>query len=48
MSHRSGEIIDDFIADLVVELGTSHIKSGAPARGEKIAKYDRLLISKLT
>lgn len=43
MSHRSGETTDDFIADLVVGLGTGHIKSGAPARGERIAKYNRLL-----
>jgi enolase len=43
VSHRSGETTDDFIADLVVGLGTGHIKSGAPARGERIAKYNRLL-----
>lgn len=43
MSHRSGETTDDFIADLAVGLGTGHIKSGAPARGERISKYNRLL-----
>lgn len=43
MSHRSGETTDNFIADLVVGLGTGHIKSGAPARGERISKYNRLL-----
>lgn len=43
VSHRSGETTDDFIADLVVGLGTGHIKSGAPARGERVSKYNRLL-----
>lgn len=43
MSQRSGETTDNFIADLVVGLGTGHIKSGAPARGERISKYNRLL-----
>lgn len=43
VSHRSGETTDDFIADLVVGLGTGHIKAGAPARGERVAKYNRLL-----
>ena len=43
ISHRSGETTDDFIADLVVELRTGHIKSGAPCRGEHVAKYNRLL-----
>lgn len=43
MSHRSGETTDDFIADLAVGLGTGHIKSGAPARGERVSKYNRLL-----
>ena len=39
MSHRSGETQDDFIADLVVALGVGQIKSGAPARGERVAKF---------
>lgn len=43
VSHRSGETTDDFIADLVVGLGAGHIKAGAPARGERVAKYNRLL-----
>ncbi|MDD4409621.1 MAG: phosphopyruvate hydratase [Candidatus Pacebacteria bacterium] len=43
VSHRSGETIDDFIADLVVGIGGEFIKSGAPARGERLAKYNRLL-----
>lgn len=43
MSRRSGETTDDFIADLAVGLGAGHIKSGAPARGERISEYNRLL-----
>lgn len=43
VSHRSGETTDTFIADLSVATGTGQIKSGAPARGERVAKYDRLL-----
>ncbi len=43
VSHRSGETTDDFIADLAVALGMGQIKSGAPARGERLAKYNRLL-----
>ena len=43
VSHRSGETTDDFIADLVVGLGTGQLKSGAPCRGERVAKYNRLL-----
>ncbi|KZT11333.1 enolase [Laetiporus sulphureus 93-53] len=43
VSHRSGETTDSFIADLVVALGNGHLKSGAPARGERVAKYNRLL-----
>ena len=43
MSHRSGETPDAFIADLAVATGCGHIKSGAPARGERVAKYNRLL-----
>ncbi|MFZ0173137.1 MAG: enolase C-terminal domain-like protein, partial [Acidimicrobiales bacterium] len=43
ISHRSGETEDSFIADLAVGSGCGQIKSGAPARGERIAKYDRLI-----
>ncbi len=43
MSHRSGESEDAFIADLAVALNTAQIKTGAPARGERTAKYNRLL-----
>jgi enolase (EC 4.2.1.11) len=43
VSHRSGETPDDFIADLAVGAVTGQIKSGAPARGERIAKYNQLL-----
>jgi len=43
VSHRSGETLDDFIADLAVGVGADFIKSGAPARGERVAKYNRLL-----
>lgn len=43
MSHRSGETTDDFIADLVVGLSTGHLKSGSPCRGERVAKYNRLM-----
>lgn len=43
VSHRSGETTDTFIADLVVAMGTGQIKSGAPARGERVAKYNRLM-----
>lgn len=43
MSHRSGETEDNAIADLAVGLATGQIKSGAPARGERTVKYNRLL-----
>jgi len=43
ISHRSGETDDSFIADLAVASGCGQIKSGAPARGERVAKYNRLL-----
>ena len=43
VSHRSGETPDTFIADLAVGSGCGQIKAGAPARGERIAKYNRLL-----
>lgn len=42
VSHRSGETTDAFIADLAVGSGTPYIKAGAPARGERVAKYNRL------
>lgn len=42
-SHRSGETEDTFIADLSVGISSGQIKSGAPARGERIAKYNQLL-----
>lgn len=43
VSHRSGETIDDFIADLAVGVGADGLKAGAPARGERVCKYNRLL-----
>ena len=43
VSHRSGETEDDFIADLVVGLSTGQIKTGAPCRSERLAKYNQLL-----
>merc|ERR1712093_644040 len=43
VSHRSGETEDTTIADLVVALGTGQIKTGAPCRSERVAKYNRLL-----
>ena len=43
VSHRSGETEDTFIADLAVGAGCGHLKSGAPARGERVAKYNRLI-----
>lgn len=43
VSHRSGETCDPFISDLAVALGAYGIKAGAPARGERTAKYNRLL-----
>ncbi|MFC6706568.1 phosphopyruvate hydratase [Flexivirga alba] len=42
VSHRSGETLDTFIADLAVGAGTGQLKAGAPARGERVAKYNRL------
>jgi enolase len=42
VSHRSGETTDSFIADLAVAIGCGQIKSGAPAHGERVAKYNRL------
>lgn len=43
ISHRSGETEDSFIADLAVATGAGQIKTGAPARSERVAKYNRLL-----
>ncbi|KKS82928.1 MAG: Enolase [Candidatus Wolfebacteria bacterium GW2011_GWC1_43_10] len=43
VSHRSGETLDDFIADLAVGIGAWGIKAGAPAKPERMAKYNRLL-----
>jgi len=43
VSHRSGETEDCFIADLVVGLCTGQIKTGAPCRSERLAKYNQLL-----
>ena len=43
VSHRSGETNDDFIADFAVGVNAHHVKFGAPARGERVAKYNRLL-----
>jgi enolase len=43
VSHRSGETVDSFIADFTVAMGTGHLKTGAPCRGERIEKYNQLL-----
>lgn len=43
VSHRSGETNDSFIADLAVGVQSDYVKFGAPARGERVAKYNRLL-----
>lgn len=43
VSHRSGETNDSFIADFAVGVAADYLKSGAPARGERVAKYNRLL-----
>jgi len=43
VSHRSGETVDSFIADLTVALDTGHLKTGAPARGERVEKYNQML-----
>jgi enolase len=42
VSHRSGETNDDFIADFAVAASADYVKFGAPARGERVAKYNRL------
>lgn len=44
VSHRSGETGDNFIADLAVAANADYIKAGAPCRGERLAKYNRLII----
>jgi enolase len=43
MSHRSGETEDSTIADLAVAYNTGQIKTGAPARSDRVAKYNQLL-----
>jgi enolase len=43
ISHRSGETEDTTIADLAVAMGTGQLKTGAPSRSERVAKYNRLL-----
>lgn len=43
VSHRSGETVDSFIADLTVAMGTGHLKTGAPCRGERVEKYNQLM-----
>ena len=42
ISHRSGETTDSYIADIAVATGAEYIKAGAPCRGERVAKYNRL------
>lgn len=44
VSHRSGETEDSFIADFVVAMGAGQIKTGAPCRSERTAKYNRLMV----
>ncbi|MBR6745337.1 MAG: phosphopyruvate hydratase, partial [Clostridia bacterium] len=44
LSHRSGETCDSFISDLAVAVGAQYLKAGAPARGERVAKYNRLMM----
>ena len=43
VSHRSGETTDDFIADFAIGVGSDLVKFGAPARGERVVKYNRLM-----
>ncbi|HAF96228.1 MAG: phosphopyruvate hydratase [Elusimicrobia bacterium GWC2_51_8] len=43
VSHRSGETVDSFLADFTVAMGTGHLKTGAPCRGERLEKYNQLL-----
>ena len=47
ISHRSGETEDTFIADLAVGVGSGQIKTGAPSRSDRVAKYNRLLMIEL-
>lgn len=44
ISHRSGETEDTTVADLAVALNAGQIKTGAPCRSDRVAKYNRLLI----
>ena len=44
ISHRSGETEDTFIADLSVGTGAGQIKTGAPSRSDRVAKYNRILM----
>ena len=43
ISHRSGETEDSFIADLAVAMNAGQIKTGAPCRSDRVAKYNQLL-----
>ncbi len=43
ISHRSGETVDSFIADMSVAMGTGQLKTGAPCRGERVEKYNQLM-----
>jgi enolase len=43
ISHRSGETADTFVADLTVAMGTGQLKTGAPARSERVEKYNQLM-----
>ena len=43
ISHRSGETVDSFIADMTVAMRAGHLKTGAPSRGERIEKYNQLM-----
>jgi len=43
VSHRSGETSDDFIADFTVATRAAQLKTGAPCRGERVAKYNQLV-----
>ena len=43
VSHRSGETNSHDIVDIAVALGAGYLKAGAPARGERVAKYNRLM-----
>jgi len=43
ISHRSGETVDSFIADLTVAVGSGKLKTGAPCRGERVEKYNQLM-----